>query len=276
MKTASPSYSGFTLLEMLSATAVFLLLMSLLLGITMHINSTWQQADAQKSRRQVARALLDTITRDLTAAVLPLNHSETDSLQFLALKQGSSATISDTYLSPHGLFWQASIPTDHPDVTDVAVVGYFVRWIGNQSILCRVSIRSDEPEYKVYSAPANWMNDTILDTVAPADPASDYRGLMAENVLALWISLTDKDGNNWSLPLDSRMLTSAQRAKLPPNMEVALVIVDPATARRITSSTDVTSHYNKTTPEEFVDALPPGIRQGTQIFRTRVNLETLQ
>lgn len=250
---------GFSLVEMLVATAVFVMMLTLLLTITSQMNSAWQQADAQKSRRQSARALLDTIVRDMESALLPLNSGNTEKVWFLMNPAAVGFRHRDC------LFWQAALPEDGGK-SDVTMVGYFVRWDGTRSILCRVHIPPGDPNYRIYEAPETWLNDAFLNTVAPADKASDYRGLLAENVFALWVTLRDRQGSLIVAPYDSRVANN-----LPASAEVALVIADPSAARRLNAPL---ATYNQTTVEGFVDALPEGVRKGVQIFRTRINLET--
>jgi len=257
---ASPdkTRNGFSLVEMLVATAVFVMMMTLLLTITSQMNSAWQQADAQKSRRQSARALLDTIVRDMESALLPLDSANKKSVWFLMNPAAVGFRHRDS------LFWQAALPEDGGK-SDVTMVGYFVRWEGTRSILCRVYIPPGDPNYRIYEAPETWLNDAFLDAVAPADKANDYRGLLAENVFALWVTLRDRDGGLITAPYDSR-----SESNLPASAEVALVIADPLAARRLDQP--LTS-YNQATVEDFVAALPEGVRKGVQIFRTRINLE---
>lgn len=245
---------------MLVATAVFIMMLTILLSITTQMNSAWQRSDAQKSRRQSARALLDTITRDLEAALLPVNSASGDNVWFLRNPAGVNFANRDC------LFWQAALPGDGGK-SDVTLVGYFVRWNGTQSALCRVHVPAGDPNYRVYEAPEGWLNDAYLDTVAPGDKAGAYRGLLAENVFALWVTLRDRDGAviDPDPPYDSR-----SQNNLPASAEVALVIADPAAARRLAA---VPSAYSQAAPEDFVAALPEAVRAGTQIFRTRINLE---
>ncbi len=246
-------------MEMLVATAVFVMMMTLLLTITSQMNSAWQLADAQKSRRQSARALLDTIVRDMESALLPLNSGNTEKVWFL-MNPGAVG-----FRNRDCLFWQAALPED-AGKSDVTMVGYFVRWDGARSILCRVYIPPGDPNYRIYEAPETWLNDAFLNAVAPADKANDYRGLLAENVFALWVTLRDRQGALITAPYDSRGVTD----NLPASAEVALVIADPAAARRLNGPLTT---YSQATVEDFVNDLPEGVRKGVQIFRSRINLE---
>lgn len=253
---------AFSLVEVVVASAVFAVMVTLLLTVVSHVNGIWQQADAQKLRRQAGRMLLETISRDLASALVPVpGRGNAANIFFLlnppALGSGSRDAI----------FWQTRVQRDGLG-SDIAQVGYFVRWTGARGALCRVFLFSDDPDYRVYENPDTWLTDTYLSQVAPADESGDFRGLVSEHVLALWVTLFDAAGNQIVGAYDSRVAGG-----LPVAAEIAIAIADPSAMQRITSSTEITGHYSASTIDEFVEQLPESIRSNTQIFRTRVPLE---
>jgi hypothetical protein len=146
----------------------------------------------------------------------------------------------------------------------LAEVGYFIRWVGDSGkvrpVLCRFFVNPSRtqggavvvnPDYLIYSAtPTEWLSDELLERVAPADQASGYLGLMAEDVLGLWVRCYGLNGNE--LPnFDSRSgytheytytrydgggastVNASVPRYLPARVEVSLVQLDSKVANRL-------------------------------------------
>lgn len=242
MATSSPpkfhrrTAHGFTLVELLVATAVFALMVALLLTAVSHVTAAWRNADGQKSRRENARVVLDLMARDLRGAIPPHPSSSTNAVPFTLNPSGfSSGNGSDS------LFWQTALPADRTK-TDISTVGYFVR--ENLRALCRLSTNG--------SVPNAWDD---ADTLAPATESDDYRGLLADGVLGLFVSLFDKNGNEIAATGDH----STFETNLPASATITLLVADPATLRR---------HPNLTVTTNDL-ANPP---QGVQVFTARVDV----
>lgn len=264
--------SGFTLLELLAASTILIFLLALLLTIVSQSSRIWQSSESAKSRRQTARILLEMISRDLEAALFPLLPSGSGpGPQFLLNPPSVDASV----LNRDAAFWQAALP-GRGDRGDLYEVGYFVRWSqdseGAHGVLCRLQVPASAADSLFQNPTAPWLTPAKLDTYAPglADTTA-HRGLLAENVLALWITLSDKDGNTsgFAPSYDSRAA-----AVRPAFAEVAIVLCDARTAQLIKAPQDITAHYTAASVEAFVDGLPPEIRRGTEIFKIRVSLET--
>lgn len=226
------------------ATAVFMLMVVLLVSVVSQVNTVWQQTDGQKSRRQSARALLDLISRDLQAALGPVDAKNGSDFQFDLNPGGKSRKSS--------LFLQTSSPGSR-NGSDVVSVGYFVRRTSDGSILCRVQ--------KSGADKTLWMN---ADAMAPAT-APDFQGLAADGVLAMFITLYDNKGNVLRTPSQSYSSSS-----LPYAVEVALVIADTKTARRMVDVIDNSDVAE--TADQFVNSVNVQYRPGVQVYRTRVDI----
>jgi len=257
-------YSGFTLIEVLVATAVFILLMGLLLSLTSEASRLWQRAESQKARRQIARIVLETIGRDMESAAFTTN---TNSLQFLL---NDSVRIGSTNLNPTAAFWQAPTLGSMPGT--LSEVGYFVQWIGTKSALCRYYVPSTATN-SLFSSNSTiwdkWLWPDKITSYAPGLQNTDtYGGLLSENVVGLWITLYDS--NNAAMTnYDSRTTT-----RRPTSAEISIAVIDPRTARRLVQASQITDSYSRSTnADSFVADLIPNLREGVQIFKTRVQLQ---
>jgi hypothetical protein len=125
--------------------------------------------------------------------------------------------------------------------------------------------------------PARTWTQTTLNTFAPGLTSSSltdpnaYKGLLAENVLGLWIILYDSSLTRIPSPYDSR-----STATRPAYADISLVTVDPVAAQRITPAnlgSTVTNLYGSTTnAADFAASLGPLLRAGAQVFTTRIQI----
>ena len=143
---------SFSLVEMLVALAVLGIIMVILLEMTLSLLNTWQFDQARNERRTIGQTVLERMSRDLRQIALPMNHADTNSLEFVINPGGVSAT----YKFPQALFWQAPVATAGGTNGNLAVVGYFVQWVSNGTLatpcLSRVLINpSSATYYNLYS-----------------------------------------------------------------------------------------------------------------------------
>jgi uncharacterized protein (TIGR02599 family) len=299
---------SFSLVEMLVSIAILSILMIILLGMTFSLSTLWQAGQAHNERRTNAQAIFERMTRDLQQVSVPSTRSgnpslfNTTSLQFVINPSG----VSSNYEFPQALFWQAPVwqaQVSQATNGNLAVVGYFVQWVNGAPCLSRVVINPST--YSIYSNPATsaWINDNSLATNAPATAASNYSGLMAGNVLGLWVQALDGLGNPIQQgstlqgeAFDSRLgyastnflysptnvagnpvlvLTNAPCA-LPAAVQIAIVVIDSSTARRLTGTEKPTT--NSLTGnfwpdiQSFYTNLAPLIRKGAEIQTTTVSI----
>lgn len=248
--------AGFTLLEMLVAITILCLICVILASILEYTSNIWQQGEVDNQNRRRARIALERIGQELRAATLPLNRTSQTSLEFIV----NPSSIGSNYLNRDAIFWQAPIATDTSQ-GDLAEVGYFVRYVNNQPVLCRFFVNPSGSNY-IESNPTGWLSASILDSVAPATQASQYQGLFLQNVLGLWIQAFNQDGTAYGG--DSRV-----SGTLPAWVDLTLVLIDSEHARRLTSPGHPGSY---STASMFIASLPNAVSSGLSIVTMRVCL----
>ena len=290
--------SGFTLVELLVTMAILILLVAILASIFSSVSKTSQLGYASNERVQNILAITDFIRSDLRSALLPINRTDTNNLQFV-LNPGS---ISAGFKNPHALFWQAPTATDQT-LGDVAEVGYFVKWntekAGNpRPYLCRFAAENttNGTNFLIYSAPSAWLSDALLDAAAPATSTNAYQGLIAENVVAFFVHCLDAKGqlitkNASGASFANSVFDSRQgfvdsavppntnsACALPPAVRLGFVLIDARSANRIrTDEQTALKNITATDAADFVTkalALPQlqAVNQGLQSYQIEVNL----
>ena len=248
--------AAFTLLEMLVAITILFFIGVILASILGFASHAWQRGEGDNQNRQRARIALDTIRQEMRVAALPLNRTNSISLQFVV----NPSSVGSSYRNHDTIFWQAPIATDTSQ-GDMAEVGYFVRYVNNKPSLCRFFVNPTDSNY-IENNPGAWLSSTILDSVAPADQGDQYRGLFLENVLGLWVQAYNQDGSAYGG--DSR--TSGT---LPSWVDLSLVLIDDEHAQRIATPILSSSFSSATT---FVASLPATIQPGVSIVNMKVSL----
>lgn len=260
---------AFTLLEMLLAVTVLCILLTLLLGIVSQILKIGQGTWAESERLERAGAVFDMMRRDISTAMPPLSGADTQSLQFLL---NPASSISQKNFQPSAAFWQSSLASRTGN-SDLAVLGYLVRWTDDtvpKAQLCRVEISPLDSSggintrYRIGSDQP-WIDNDLIAQTIPATPP-DYEGLVAEDIIALWIRAIDSEGRSF-YTWDSR----TKNNELPRAVEVALVVLDSRAAARLTevpaaSAVDAENFNDEI--QAFIESLPPPVRQGARVFRT--------
>lgn len=285
--------SSFTLVELLLALAVFAILVLSITGILGQLNKMWAQTEAQNQRDRGGRALLNFIARDIRKAMLPLNVSNTTNLDFV-INPSSLGASASTYGNHDNIFFQAPIATDSlaTSVGEVAEVGYFVQWQsangsqGPTAQLCRFFVNpTDTADFLIYDNPTSWLTSTNLKDVA-AGTSPNYAGLLAENVIGLWINPYDKNGNAYftssSRSYDSRSTTTPPN--LPAVVDISILVLDPATAKRlgagvassVSAVQTLVQSTSVTNADQCLASLPAVLQPGASCFTTRVHLSNSQ
>ena len=224
------------------AGALFLLLLTLLLGVITNTTTIASKASGQIEATRIARESFDLIGRDISTASLPWARTNTNSLQFLV--------NSSNYFN--SMFWQAPIVRDATNTMgNLAIVGYFVlrdlqaNGQNSRFQLRRVLIdpRSTNGDYTVYNTNTPWITDSTISTFGPATAALDnqnaQKGWLADGVLAMWVRCFDKTngiitnaaGNGFDsrkgLQVTAKQWYPTNYSVLPAFVEVALVCVAP-------------------------------------------------
>jgi type II secretory pathway component PulJ len=282
---------GFTLLELLVATAVFIALSLILVSIASSMSSFWQLGIAHNERRSSALSAFSRMARDLRFAALPGNPASTN-LQLII----NPPNLGSDYKLPQAAFWQAPVAGDRSR-GNMALVGYFVQWVNETNgspanlvpKLCRLVADSDYQMQK----PSDFVTDALVASNASATKESDYAGQLAENVLGLWMQPLDQQQKPISRDSKSQpfangefdsskgyavsftnAVTTRFATALPASLEVALVAVDARTAKRLTGAekpmartADMWADVNA-----FYNSLPQPIKQGARIYSTVIDL----
>lgn len=269
----NPRFKACSLVELLVALALFAMIMVLAVSIISQSSVIFRSADGKRINRQVARFVIEMVCRDLESALFARTSSSY--LRF----QLNPSTLETNYSNPNSVFFQTAIQGRGGTNGDIADVGYFVNWVIDarsiaRSALCRISIPPKESE-SIFSNPARVWNSTLVEQYAPGlnktnliDPDA-FKGLFAENVLGLWITLYDTNG------VLAGEYDSRGSSLKPTFADVAVAVVDPQTAKRINPAmlASIKSAYSSTTnAESFIEAIPDHLRSGSQVFKTRVLL----
>jgi hypothetical protein len=290
--------------------AVFLLLGVTLAAIVGSASKTWQLESAHNERRAIATTVFGQMNRDLAAAALPTDVSGSQ-LDFAINPAGLSAT-----LLPQAVFCLTPTATDTSHGS-LAAVGYFVQWVtdGSSSTpkLCRYfanpSAVSIPPSYNL--VPGTW-TDASLVANAPATRGTNYAGMLAENVLGLWIQPLDQknqpitvEGDGASTPFGTGQFDASKGyvastgrtypaynssysttgapagyvslGALPASVQVAIVCVDSRTALLLNSANAKEKPAAVTgnfwgDVNNFYTNLPPAIYRGAEIESTTIDL----
>lgn len=249
-RTRAAAGEGFTLVEIMVATAVLALLLVSLVQVASAVADTWSTGHSRAERRQHGRAIVDFIGRELRSAALPVHRavlSDKADLQFVL----NPTSLSGDLKNPHALFWQAPVATDTSQGA-LAQVGYFVHWDGNMPMLCRMFINPGSSDYLIYDANkiGSWMNAGIANAATPA-VQNGWVGLFAEDVVGFWARCLDRNGqpivqNGGAGLYDSRapysstvdgVTTAYEAPVLPFCVEVSIVTVDSRATAGFDAST---------------------------------------
>jgi len=286
---------SFSIAELLVAIAILSILMVILLGMLSSLTRAWQSGQAHNERRTVAQTVLDRMSRDLRQAALPTSQNTTNSLEFVI----SSASWLGTTQYPQAIFFQAPVATDNGTNGNLAVVGYCVQWVNGTPTLSRVLVNPSSSQYTVYSGGASgWLTASWLSSAIPVPTANNYKGLLAENVLGLWMQALDPTGTNSitqaGLPagetFDSRYpftymdydlnagngrSVTKLAGNLPSSVQIAIAVVDSRTAKHLTGTEKPAARSANGIwwdVQNFYNGLNTNIQQGVEIQTTTVPL----
>jgi len=278
--------------------SIIALLVVLLGQMLSQVSGAWTIAESNKERLQNMRAISDFIGKELQSALLPVNRTGTNSLQFVV----NDATIPATYRSRDAIFWQTPLAADQT-LGEVAEVGYFVKWDKDQPPkLCRFfvnpgkmvsGIATSDTNFLIYSKPTSWLSQGTIDAVAPADLPNMYQGLFAENVVGLWVQCMDSSGvpitkdakgiDFTSNGFDSRRgyMDSGVPRQLPAVVNLSFAMLDSRSVKRINPdlqkaiATLVSSSSNAQSFVVSVQTQPAFqlIRAGVRSYQTTVYLQ---
>jgi prepilin-type N-terminal cleavage/methylation domain-containing protein len=208
---SSPAVTGFSLLEVLVASAVLAIVLTILLGALSTSLSLWRTTEGKVSADREARAAELLIAQDLANVVMPVNSNlwprvKNNSLQFLTLK-------SADYQGADGV-----------NVGDVCFVEY------------SIDKQSNALKRLFYASQRTF--DEILDKSPPGFPEPGSGGpdnqLLATNILSnnrdavRGLAIQNEAPTNNFIVLDRRLLPPASGDTNPPAaVEVNFAVADP-------------------------------------------------
>ena len=252
---SAPSTAGFTLVEVLVATAILMLLVVLLANVLGSVTNLSSQASSRLNATRLGREVFDLLGRDLSQVATTRTSLGTNApLQFCV----NPPQLANAYKNATAVFWQAAISRDR-SVGNISVVGYFVQNTStNRGQLRRVLLEPADSDYAVYSSPTNWLPEATAEKFAAAAGSSASskadRGWVADGVIGMWVRCLDVNGQviatngagavqNYSF--DSRLgyqsgsgtnrIVYSTFATLPAFVDIGLVCVAPKDADRIRS-----------------------------------------
>lgn len=268
--------TAFTLIELLAGMAILSLMVLLLFQAVGQVLQIGQGIRSDAERTEKALVAFDFMRRDIEALTLPLDSASQDTLEFV-LNPGSDKGIDPAMLVPHAFFFQAAVGSE-VSRGEVAMVGYFIRQNASASPLtsrlCRIQVDSSNAAYVVESSP-EWLDTTTVLDARAAAVAPEYRGMLSDAVIALWVRAIDRDGNyyyQWSSRTPPAGSPSGNR--LPAALEVAIVVLDQRSMDRLialpTTTTSTDPSQMDSDIDAFIDNLPDAAQQGARVFRTSI------
>lgn len=251
---------GFTLLELMVATAVFMMLVVVLATTLNQALGVWTKNENKSDLRESARTAINIMASELKQAALPVYRADQGGLQMVI------NPLSVTYRNRDCIFWQAPIATSQTK-GDLAIVGYYVKNVGNTWKLCRLFINPDDPDYLLYSG-GDWVTTSLLDTKAPATEASNLEGVFLDNVPGMWITAYDNAGVPYS---SSPGFDSRVEKRLPARIDISLVLLDKSAASRVQAGVTLPASSGSTSAEAYLNSLPASIRPNAQAITVSVS-----
>lgn len=248
---------GFSLVEILVASGVLLLVLTLVLSIVSQTSSVWRSSAQKISAFQSARAGFERLTRQLSQATLntyweyddvnnPQKYVRQSELHFR-----SGPNLLDT--PSHAVFFQAPASrTDNPSAYGglerlLNGCGFFIDYVEDDI----PAPLTDKVESRKRFRLMQWMQNTEELNVykGNSDPQAWYQNARAEaipvadNIIALviWPKLPDTEtppvGWEDSYEYDSRQGSLNNQPitmnQLPPIVQVAMVAIDARSAERL-------------------------------------------
>ena len=255
-----PSPSAFTLIEVLVGLAVLSVLLTILLMIVSGTSKVVQDGQAAASSRQRARIALEQMTSDWDRAVFSRGGAVQKPLRMVR----NPDWLSPDVLNRDAIFWVVSEPSG-----GLAGIGYFLKWVNGRYYLFRYQVEFDSAAIDAQRTdPASWLTQDRLNALYSATTVTGLQGVLAEDVIGLWVHLLDKN----AVPMvgsEGGAMYDLRDDEAPELVEIELVLLDQATAQRITSESEIRSLQGASNAEAMVTSLPDKLKGGSRIVRMR-------
>jgi len=162
--------------------------------------------------------------------------------------------------SRDSLFWQIPARGIESVNDQLAAVGYFVKRDGARFLLCRLYVPASNPGFKVYED-AEWIPSMIED-LAPATAAENYRGLFLENTPGIWVQSYHRNSSGVE---ESYVPDSRADHTLPTRVDISIAFVAPRGMARLGgdfSADDMAALVQEADDaKDFTDRLPEPVRK---------------
>lgn len=243
---ASKSSFAFTILELLVATAVLALLLTLVLQVVSQTGTTVKQVTGKVDSFQAARAAFDVLNQTLSQATLntywgyddasaPTKYQRISDLHFLIVNPAGTDP---------GIYFQAPLARAASAANEISGVlnacGFFVSFGSDQNFKPG-HIPTEKERFRLMRAVQPAEDFAVFGSVGNAwMPALRAAGRpMADNIIALvaWPKLgkgADASGTAVSADFsyDSRSGSRVQLAQLPPIIQLTMIAIDETSAVR--------------------------------------------
>ena len=194
------------------------------------------------------------------------------------------------------MFWQAPLATE-TTFGEIAEIGYFVKWSETdravpRPVLCRFfvnpskqdssgAIIANSENFLIYKSMDSWLSGSLLGSVAPADKASGYVGLFAENVVGLWLRCTGLDGAELPKTFDSRkgyeltvkytdasgMQTKKEQRYLPAAVTVSVAQIESRLTPRMDNVWDTLQRISRESKDAAISSSEYRLRRAPAALR---------
>ena len=186
------SAQGFTLIEILVASAVMALLVGLVITITSQVLNVWNRSGGRLSANQEARIAMELLTQDLETAIFRNRRSAADDSEWLRIVNAGFAP------APNTISLQLFSPAlDRPDGPgDICAISYQLLEVdavgspasGNQFALFR---QLNDPEVTFGTDADNSLLGKPIETWGQDISATDF---LVSNIIEFNIRLFEADG----------------------------------------------------------------------------------
>jgi uncharacterized protein (TIGR02599 family) len=294
----SKSRAGFTILEVMVASAVFIMLLGLLLSTISQTSTVTRRATEKVSAFQGARSAFELITSKLSQATMnsywdydspmtPTKYIRKSELHFVVGPAGEDP-LPGTSGTGQAVFFQApggvtGTSTYNGMDNLLNAYGYYIEYQGEPGLPFQTSA-SNTSRYRLMQQVSNTESLGVYSGNATSDPdgtgwiSGDNSAVVAENIvyMAIWPrKATSEDSTGSALTtsfaynsrLNSAGNTQPDTAnQLPPTIQLTLVAIDETSAVRFCTSS--------TAPTQISDAFS-GLFSTSSVTQFDADLDTL-
>jgi type II secretory pathway pseudopilin PulG len=274
---------GFTLLELLIATATTVVIVVLLGTMLGSLMTTAARANQRIDAFRDARAAMQMMQRDLSNLVR--NQWNPDPFASPAPLPCAAPTIPTTSVTrPAAYFALKNVYTDPaagnqqlyalisaraagsatPALGDVCAVGYYCRWDDQlHAYSLRRFYRDSTATFAALQNAASYAADSDLYTPAATDP------VLAAYIWNFSVAVYDAGGNRYTTYPCVCDQAATTPTLLPAAIEISFNAMSPQAARTVMSVSANPSDWMDTTTQNYLRLVKPHAYE----FRTRINLQ---